>query len=52
MATTLMPDLPPHRANKVWHCAVSHDARGRLTATAQRTLPELIGLAVADEQED
>jgi len=51
MAATLKPDMPSYRKNKIWHCAVAHDARGRITETAQRTLPELIGLAIADEQE-
>ena len=47
----LMPDLPSHRAGQVWHLAYSHDARGRLTETVSRTMPQLLGLAVAADQE-
>ena len=46
LTALLMPDLPPHRAAKVWHCAISNDARGILTETAPRTMPEVLGLAV------
>jgi len=47
----LMLDLPKCRAAHVWHCAYSHDARGRLTETVSRNMPQLVGLAIAAEQE-
>ena len=50
-ALLIMPDLPSHRAGQVWHLAYSHDARGRLTETVSRTMPQLLGLAVAADQE-
>ena len=37
----LMPDLPAHRAGKLWHLAYSHDERGRLTETVARSMPQL-----------
>ena len=47
----LTPDLPAHRAGKVWHLAYSHDERGRLTEVVSRSMPQLLGLATAVDQE-
>ena len=40
----LTPDLPAHRAGKVWHLAYSHDERGRLTEVVSRSMPHTVCL--------